>query len=110
MILCRKGNICWDDRRPTYRYCVVLVLSTGGSPSRPVRLGIPHRGVIRHTALVSGLRIGYARVAAEGQDLTAQRNAAAALGVAPERIYVEPWPDRQQMRSPGTACSSGHRR
>ncbi|HEV2809121.1 MAG TPA: recombinase family protein [Acidimicrobiales bacterium] len=33
--------------------------------------------------------IGYARVSTDEQDLTAQRNGLAALGVAPERIYVD---------------------
>lgn len=33
--------------------------------------------------------VGYARVSTDGQDLTAQRNALAALGVIEERIYVD---------------------
>ena len=35
------------------------------------------------------LKIGYARVSTVDQDLTVQREALAALGVEPKRIYVD---------------------
>jgi DNA invertase Pin-like site-specific DNA recombinase len=35
------------------------------------------------------LLVGYARVSTEEQDLTAQRNALAALGVGADRIYAD---------------------
>jgi DNA invertase Pin-like site-specific DNA recombinase len=38
---------------------------------------------------VAGLSIGYAGVSTDGQDLTAQREVLAMLGVAPDRVYVD---------------------
>jgi DNA invertase Pin-like site-specific DNA recombinase len=38
---------------------------------------------------VAGLSIGYGRVSTDAQDLTAQREALAVLGVAPDRVYVD---------------------
>lgn len=38
---------------------------------------------------MTALLIGYARVSADEQDLTAQRGGLAALGVTPGRIYVD---------------------
>jgi len=38
---------------------------------------------------VTELKVGYCRVSTVDQDLTAQQNALAALGVDPKRIYLD---------------------
>ena len=38
---------------------------------------------------MTALLVGYARVSTDPQDLTSQRARLAALGVAPNRIYVD---------------------
>src|SRR6476469_6017184 len=61
---------------------------------------------------VSGLLIGYARVSTDEQDLTAHRDAPAALDVAPERIYVDHGLTGTKRARPGlreamAACRGG---
>jgi DNA invertase Pin-like site-specific DNA recombinase len=61
---------------------------------------------------VSGLLIGYARVSTDAQDLTAQRDALARLGVAAERVYVDHGltgtrRDRPGLREALAACRAG---
>ncbi len=58
------------------------------------------------------LLIGYARVSTDEQDLTAQRDALAGLGVAGERIYVDHGltgtnRDRPGLREALAACRDG---
>jgi DNA invertase Pin-like site-specific DNA recombinase len=58
------------------------------------------------------LKIGYARVSTNDQDLTAQRDALAALDVAPDRIYVDHGltgtnRDRPGLREAMAACRAG---
>ena len=59
-----------------------------------------------------GLSIGYARVSTQEQDLTAQREALEALGVARERIYVDHGLTGTNRERPGlrealAACRAG---
>src|SRR3954451_9641344 len=61
---------------------------------------------------MSALSIGYARVSTEGQDLTAQRDALAGLGVAPERVYLDHGLTGTNRHRPGlrealAACRDG---
>jgi DNA invertase Pin-like site-specific DNA recombinase len=58
------------------------------------------------------LKIGYARVSTDDQDLTAQRDALTALDVAPDRIYVDHGltgtnRDRPGLREAMAACRAG---
>ncbi|MBA3631183.1 MAG: recombinase family protein [Actinobacteria bacterium] len=58
------------------------------------------------------LNIGYARVSTDEQDLTAQRDALAVLGVEPERIYVDHGLTGTSRERPGlrqalAACRAG---
>ncbi len=67
---------------------------------------------MRHTVAVSELKIGYARVSTDEQDLTAERNALAALGVAADRIYVDQGLTGTNRERPGlrqalAACRGG---
>ncbi|HEY5783323.1 MAG TPA: recombinase family protein [Microlunatus sp.] len=64
------------------------------------------------TGLMNQLLVGYARVSTEHQDLTAQRNSLAALGVGDDRIYVDHGLTGTNRDVPGlrlalAACHSG---
>ena len=61
---------------------------------------------------MTALLIGYARYSTDQQDLTVQRDALAALGVAPARIYVDHGltgtnRDRPGLREAMAACREG---
>jgi DNA invertase Pin-like site-specific DNA recombinase len=61
---------------------------------------------------VTGLNIGYARVSTDHQDLTAQRDGLAALGVPADRIYVDHGLTGTNRERPGlhqalAACRDG---
>jgi DNA invertase Pin-like site-specific DNA recombinase len=74
---------------------------------------MPDEGALSGTLRrVSGLLIGYARVSTDEQDLTAQRNALAAFGVAAARVYVDhgltgTHRDRPGLREALAACRPG---
>lgn len=61
---------------------------------------------------MSPLKVGYARVYTDEQDLTAQRDGLAAFGVDPKRIYVDHGltgrnADREGLRQALAACRDG---
>src|SRR3954452_11977843 len=61
---------------------------------------------------MSALLVGYARVSTHDQDLTAQRDALASLGVSAERTYVDhgltgTTRERPGLREALAACRSG---
>ena len=61
---------------------------------------------------MAALLIGYARVSTDEQDLTAQREALAALGVTAERVYVDHGLTGTNRERPGlrealAACRGG---
>src|SRR5664279_1525326 len=69
-------------------------------------------GGITGTVLMAGLKIGYARVSTDAQDLTAQRDGLAALGVAVDRVYVDHGLTGTNRERPGlrealAACREG---
>ena len=58
------------------------------------------------------LTIGYARVSTDEQDLTAQRDALLAIGIQPDRIYVDHGLTGSDRNRPGlrealAACRAG---
>jgi len=57
---------------------------------------------------VSQLLIGYARVSTDAQDLTAQREALQALGVQPDRVYVDRGFTGTSRARPGLAEARAH--
>jgi len=79
---------------------------------RTIRHGLGGALALREEYLTAPLLIGYARVSTDEQDVTAQREALAALGVSAERIYVDHGltgtnRDRPGLREALAACRDG---
>jgi hypothetical protein len=65
-----------------------------------------------HTPAMAEIKVGYARVSTDEQDLTVQRDALAAMGVEPDRIYVDHGLTGSNTNRPGlrealAACRGG---
>jgi DNA invertase Pin-like site-specific DNA recombinase len=83
-----------------------------GLPAGESRRGLGGALVLREEHLMAPLSIGYARVSTGEQDVTAQREALAALGVSADRIYVDHGltgtnRDRPGLREALAACRDG---
>jgi predicted site-specific integrase-resolvase len=63
------------------------------------------RGINGTVAVVKGLKIGYARVSTDAQDLSAQLAALTELGVGTDRIYVDKGLTGTNRARPGPARS-----
>ena len=90
-----------------------MVIKREAVSRKPGSVGRTGQGGLTDTLLVmSGIPIGYARCSTEEQDLTAQVEALAALGVDPQRIYVDHELTGTNRERPGlaralAACRSG---
>jgi len=88
-------------------------LPTPLAPERCAAWPPPNRhGVRLQEDSKTALMIGYARVSTDEQDLTAQQDGPASLGVAPERIYVDHGltgtnRERPGLREAMAACRDG---
>jgi len=100
-----------------YRHTPGPLSADRGQAQRPSRktCSVNHpgqRGLTSTLARVTELKISYARVSTTDQDLTAQRDALAGLGVDPDRVYVDHGitgtnRDRPGLRQALAACRRG---
>ncbi len=72
---------------------------------RQLTPAVPARAYPQEEAMAA-LLIGYARVSTDQQDLTAQRDALAALGLTPDRTYVDHGLTGTNRERPGCARRS----
>ena len=78
----RTWLVAFDARSQLFVGCLCRRFSTGRSP-------MDRHGHVRHGSWMDETLIGYARCSTDEQDLTAQRQALHALGVAPDRVYID---------------------